>query len=331
MPNKHKNTKLRTKLLLSGKLNKKKEVQSTLKYLAEKDAIDKEDINFDFENETNEFGKLDDGDDDTRKLKTPKKRKNPNFKNSDDIKKPKFDEKSEIKKLTNKNENKKSVEVVPKKSKKNKYFFMAHPEALEKKETILATQEKSKFIIDEEKIKANQSKKLKNSKLKNGSSDDSMKTGKKVKKDSKEKLWVVEECSEEEPEAKVPEKNKKNKSKAIILDITDIDKSFKIKKKLKKLEDGSTVEILVPEIVSNEDFEELDDEDEEEEQEEQLIELEECESEEEQQNEEADSKKTQQSSFTNNAMEKLKSSRFRYLNQLLYTQDSSKSFEFFKK
>ena len=41
-------------------------------------------------------------------------------------------------------------EQLPKKSKKNKYFFLAHPDALDKKSDIAKA---SKFVIDEEKLK----------------------------------------------------------------------------------------------------------------------------------------------------------------------------------
>lgn len=114
MPNKHKNAKLRTKLLLSGKLNKKQEVQSTLKYIAEKTAIDNEDINYDFENEKNDFGKLDSDDDDTRKIKTPKKRKLPS------VTKPKIfeDKKPKLDKEPAKN----GEGVLPKKAKRTSIF-----------------------------------------------------------------------------------------------------------------------------------------------------------------------------------------------------------------
>ncbi|CAF0855287.1 unnamed protein product [Brachionus calyciflorus] len=339
MPNKHKNSKLRTKLLLSGKLNKKKEVQSTLKYLAEKDALDKEDINFDFENDTNDFGKLEDGDDDTRKLRNPKKRKNTNN-STNEIKKPRFDEQPENK--SQKKTNKKSEEIVPKKSKKNKYFFMAHPEAFDKKEEILS-KEKSNFVIDEQKIKANQQKKQKN--LTQKKIEAEKKIEKKDKQKSKDKLWAIEECnSEGEEDEKVKKetnktvKKKNKKSEELILDFTDIDKNFKIKKTIKKLEDGTSIEVFGPQFLQD-DSKDDDEEEEDENEEQDLNEIdeddedeqnEEVEKENSEQNEGSDKNLEEKSSFTNNAMEKLKSSRFRYLNELLYTQNSSKSFEFFK-
>ena len=43
------------------------------------------------------------------------------------------------------------LDSLPKNSKKNKYFFMAHPEMLKDKETISKGTE---FVIDEEKMKA---------------------------------------------------------------------------------------------------------------------------------------------------------------------------------
>lgn len=49
MPNKHKKTKIITKLLAKGKLNQKENVKSTLNAIIRKQQIDSEDINFDFE------------------------------------------------------------------------------------------------------------------------------------------------------------------------------------------------------------------------------------------------------------------------------------------
>jgi hypothetical protein len=94
-------SKLTTKMLISGKLNSSKDVQSTIKYLEKKSEIDNEGINFDFENDRNDFGKLDEHDDDTRKLKrtqaSPKasqKRKKKDSQNDDESesKKVKHDE-----------------------------------------------------------------------------------------------------------------------------------------------------------------------------------------------------------------------------------------------
>lgn len=59
---------------------------------------------------------------------------------------------------------------MPKKSKKNKYFFIAHPEALTKKEHLIQNGQDSddlkKFVIDREKIKLNEKKKAKKEKRK---------------------------------------------------------------------------------------------------------------------------------------------------------------------
>lgn len=310
MPNKHKNAKLRTKLLLSGKLNKKKEVQNTLKYLSEKDAIEKEDIDFDFEKQSNDFGKLDDGDDDSNRIKNPKKRKNP-INPEQDAKKKKLNKNLE------KTKNSKPDDLIPKKSKKNKYFFIAHPEALDKKDEIISIDKKQKFIIDNKKIEKSLEKKEKRQK---------MVQPKVIEKQSNdEKLWNIQECSSNEEEEKIldiKEKKKKKKSKDFILDITDIDKNFKIKKSIKRLEDGSTVEVYAPEIQQHIEESEEEESDKEDLKMAQLSE-----------NEENDQDKNASSDclFISQAADKLKSSRFRYLNQLLYSQDSSKSFEFFKR
>lgn len=113
----------------------------------------------------------------------------------------------------------------------------------------MSEKDKNKFVIDEEKIKANQTKKAKNQNIKEKPSANK-KTDQKEKK--VDKLWVIQECSSSEDETveanKKNKKKKKNHSEGLILDISDIDKSFKIKKTLKRLEDGSTVEVFLPEM-----------------------------------------------------------------------------------
>lgn len=333
MPNKRKFSKLATKLLISGKLNKKESVQETLKYLAKKAEIDNEDIDFDFENVKNDFGKLEEGDDDTRKLKTktrkPKKRpaEDSSLADKKEAKMPKLSE-------TVSNKSNSSSDIIPKKSKKNKYFFVAHPEEIKKKQDILKAEEgtKTKFVIDKEKIKLNKIKKLKAKKMESAAGDKneiknkkkSETVGKKGLKKGKNKIWVIENCSSsDEEESK--EKFTDNESSEKALNIENIDKSFKLKKTIEKLEDGSVIEVFKPEYIEEDDASNDNSEEEDE------NENESKQASEPSKDEKKDKGKKNGSTVKNIMTEKLLASRFRYLNEMLYTQPSSESFDYFKK
>lgn len=337
MPNKRKFSKLATKLLISGKLNKKESVQETLKYLAKKAEIDNEDIDFDFENVKNDFGKLEDGDDDTRKLKTkirkPKKRPAEDSSLADK-KEAKISKLSE----TVSNKSNPSSDIIPKKSKKNKYFFVAHPEEIKKKQDILKAEEgtKTKFVIDKEKIKLNKIKKLKAKKMESAAGNKneiknkkkSETVGKKGLKKGKNKIWVIENCSSsDEDESK--EKFTDNESSEKALNIENIDKSFKLKKTIEKLKDGSVIEVFKPEYIEEDDASNDNDPDNSEEEGENEDESQQAS--EPSKDEKKDKGKKNGSTVKNMMTEKLLASRFRYLNEMLYTQPSSESFDYFKK
>lgn len=253
MPNKRKSSKLATKMLISGKMNSNKDVISTLKLLEKKSRMDNEDINFDYENVRNDFGRLEENDDDTKKLRKsdimPKfgqKRRSKKSKDEDETdqsapsKKLKTDDPSETK------ASKKVANVImPKKSQKNKYFFIAHPEAIKKKDEIFANQEDSmisKFVIDTEKIKLNKVKKLRNlNKISNEETSPKVKQdlkGKKQIKKGKNQIWSITECSESSsPESDSEEhkiQNNENSKPCQVLELNDIDKSFRVVKVLEK-------------------------------------------------------------------------------------------------
>lgn len=308
MPNKHKKQKLINKLLISGKLDKKENVKKSREYLAKKIAIDQEGIDFDCDLDKNgEFEKLDpseDKSDNKKAAEMPKKRKLPPSQTMQIQAPEKVNSTSQAQNMS-----------VPKKSKNNKYFFLAHPEALGKKDTILNDQSKKKFVIDEEKIKLNKKKKkLPN---KNAASANEEKASKgETKKIESANLWSIEECSESESdEATRNEKSITTKNYCINI---DVDKSFKIKKMLKKLEDGSVVEEFVPEFVQEVS---------EEEDEETGEKMQENEENGDVENEDGKDDRIGE----NPLMDKLKSSRFRYLNEMLYSQPSQKSLEYFQK
>ena len=360
MPNKRRIAKLQTKLLASGKLKSTAKAQSVLKYLAEKAAIDNEDVDYDYDlDKNNDFEKI--TDDTTKVVKGAKHGKKPGGvkrnKQPDDSgsKKAKF-EAPQVKPVAKKGE-----AVLPKKSKKNKYFFMAHPEALDKKDALIQSA-KSDFVIDEEKFKMIEAKKKAN---KGTEANGKKKKTEKKSKDSKSNgrkppshlfknnnLWHFEPCSSSDEE----DNNGNQPTEGGILDIDNIDKGFEIKKFIEKLEDGTTVEVFKPVPIANDNGkhtkrngdESDDEEDGNEEEEEEEVEDQEGaeessddpdEEEEEQEEPETDIKETSQetngngssSSVRSMMMEKLKASRFRYLNELLYTQPSAKSYELFEK
>jgi hypothetical protein len=107
------------------------------------------------------------------------------------------------------------------------------------------------------------------------------------------------------------------------LELNDIDKSFRIKKSLEKQKDGSFIEVIRPEFM--EDAAEDDESDEKESNSE-------IEEESEKQEKVIRKIETSKNGTSNNPLvEKLKSSRFRYLNELLYTHPSAYSLDFFEK
>lgn len=338
MPNKHKNKKLKTKLLISGKLNKKENVIDTYNYLAQKSQQEQEDINFDYENDKNtDFEKLE-PDDDNTKGKKHLKGARPSLKRK---LLPGSTESTKKAKITASQTPSTNSPALPKKSKKNKYFFLAHPDELDKKEDILSSKgdaAKNKFVIDEEKLKLNL-KKQKKAKPTN-SVDDQNESGsiesidKKSKKQKKsDNLWSIEQCSDEEKTDDQVEqpvklsKTKKKSQKIPILNIEDLDKSFKINKSVKRLEDGTLVEVFKPDILDDEDDDDDDENDEEEDEDDENQQEDQSDEDETTQHPTEDENKNDDN--FNDLNDKLKASRFRYLNEMLYTQPSDKSFEYF--
>ena len=362
MPNKHRLRKIQTKLLTSGHLNNKPGVQQALRYIAEKAELDKEDINFNFETGKNsDFERLETHDDNTLtggRVKQDPRRNNKRKAGpkvnliEEKIKRQKMFEENggttkvikadnevargkKTKKISIKNPpTTNTSKIVPTKSKKNKYFFIAHPEVLaKKKDEILANEKlKEKFVLDDEKMKLNEVKKEKRKmkKLSLKSKEEATKKLSKtesIKKMKKSKIWIIEECSSESESEEVASVANNN---AQILDIDNIDKHFRLKKTKQKMSDGGFVEAFMPEILNdndNVDKETANEED--------LLMSDGKRKDNEEEKEEIDEEKSEQKNETvsgpkNEMMEKLTASRFRYLNQLLYTQESSKSFEYFK-
>lgn len=313
MPNKRKLAKLRTKLLVSGKLNENKNVKETFKQLEKKAQIDNEGINYDYEKDLNkDFERINEGERVNKKNMKLNMAKPFGF--TSNKKRKAEDENTQVvktKKQKIKNDSKPIVKLdsLPKNSKKNKYFFMAHPEMLKDKETIFKGTE---FVIDEEKMKLNELKKKKKIVNQDLKSTD-VKKEKKIKNKLKTKsnnLWVIDECgsSDEDNVAAINEEGQSAK----MLNLSSVEKNFVIKESFEKLEDGTVIKVFKPEMVEGSDNEE----------DEPVISEE---------NEKEFTKNEQAEQSKNPLMEKLQSSRFRYLNELYYTHSSDKSFEYFRK
>ena len=321
MPNKHKFSKLKTKLLAKGKMSENKNVQSTMKYIEEKALIDNEDINYDFDEKKCGFERLPDEDECNKKIKKmqkapPKKRKL--------IEEETGDTGNKKQAKTVPEQTKKAGEL-PKKSKKNKYFFMAHPEKLKDNALIQETSANTNFVIDQEKMKLNELKK-KAKKIVDKTDKSVSKTANKSLKPLDNNVWQIEECDSDEADENQIKHEPTTTSQC--LDFKSFEKNFKIKKVIEKMDDGTLVEVYKPEMDdSDAENSELDEENEaepdEDHAEEEVVE-----------EPEAKPKKEpnpNNASVRNQMLEKLQSSRFRYINELLYTQPSDKSFKYFQK
>jgi hypothetical protein len=390
MPNKHRLKKLTTKMLTSGNFKQQNDgIAHARRHIAERAELDKEEVNFDFENErgAGDFEKLEAHDDHTSngggKIKKDP-HKNNKRKGSGGggggsstntsslieakVKRQKMINEEEAssefipkKKSKKEREAEKQIvaaavsvnqaKIVPTKSKKNKYFFMAHPEVLEKKRDEILSNEAitDKYVIDSEKMKLNEQKKFKQLKLKKktkGSSDPVKEIKKKNdKKIKKNKLWIIEECesSDDDDDDSAQTTPNNNNSVGLVLDIDNIDKHFRLKKTMQRLADGTVCEVFKPEVLNENDNAEeeenetepvyMDEDESGSEDDENVNEEEEGEVEEEKAVEvkkKAVAAEKPANGARNEMMEKLNASRFRFLNELLYTQASDKSFEYFR-
>jgi hypothetical protein len=361
MPNKHRMKKLATKMLASGNFKSTDEgVRHARRQIAERAELDKEDVNFDFETDAKhtDFEKLDAHEDVDFKAAVKgggnRKRKTagasaPNSLIEQKIKRLKGDnnETAQVASPEVTKKKKKGVplvevktaavnssKIIPSKSKKNKYFFMAHPDVLaKKKEAVTELNKDNKYVIDDEKMRLNDKKKKEKKKVvvttaevvKKRSGDENKK---KMKKKS---LWVVEECSSEDEDASpvVAQSGVQH-----VLDIDNIDKHFRLKKTIKKLADGTSVQVFQPEVLDDNENAAVDEKGQAEGEDEQgeSSDEENSQGEENKEIEEevnGNGSVAKEPEVRNEMMEKLNASRFRFLNELLYTQPSDKSFEYF--
>jgi len=235
----------------------------------------------------------------------------------------------------------KSLDIVPKNSKKNKYFFMAHPEQLEKHaKSIEEISASTKFVIDEAKLKLNETlKKKKDIMKKNGTLET-------VKNDStnnntgmiKKGLWESGWCDSDD--SQIPDNSDKFNENTItheILDFSELDSKVKVKKRKERKSDGSFIEVFSHERIGNKITEESD-KDQEKEKKQNVKEKDTNKKEIKNATQDSNCLTADKNNFEkapeikrNQMMDQLKSSRFRYLNELLYTQESDKSLKYFKK
>ncbi len=353
MPNKKKFKKLQLNALRKGKLNDQQHVKETLKHIVAKSAIDNEDINFDFDEKRAGFERLVDNDACDKKIRKSmlaeaKKRKSMaeiEKEKAKEAKKQKLNEKKAA--VAESGSAVKGLEIVPKNSKKNKYFFLAHPDKLKKHaKSIEEISSSTKFVIDEAKLKLNETLKEKKEIMKkNGTLE--MNDGLKKNDGGRKRKGVWESGWCDSDDSQVPDNSGVFNADAKtheILDFSELGSKVRVKKIKERQADGSFVEVFSHEKTkkkksqSEGDEDEVKEEEGPEEVEEEAGEEEEVEEDEEQENsksEKLESNKknnpeTDPVAKRNQMMDQLKSSRFRYLNELLYTQESDKSFKYFK-
>lgn len=328
MPNKKKVSKLFTNALAKGKLSSLPQVKDALRIMSEKKARDTEDIDFNFdESKVRGFDKLSGEDAQDKRMRKSLFSGDKKRKSQAEIETDKKREAKRQKKASNlakaAAQPNAGDAIVPKSSKKNKYFFMAHPDKLEKHKTeeIEAISTSTNFIIDKEKIQLNEAKlKKKQSQLKkNGTTvEQSPSNGKKAKKnDGVSKVT----------RPKITAADMKNSP---VIDFSELGKQkFKFKTSQEEGPDGIMVSVLsfgCEDKVAADGAEsgsdnrsEVGEEDEEEavQEDEEIIE---------------DLKEDRKEPTKRNQMlDKLQASRFRYLNEMLYTQQSGESFKYFQK
>lgn len=314
MPNKRKLAKIRLKLLASGKLNTNKNVKDTLKQLESKAQIDNEDINFNYEKDgSKNFEKIEDGERNNRKTQRMnmakpfgyvRKRKESSSEMGNKIKKQKVDNEPKVVKTE-------LDTYLPRKSKKNKYFLLAHPEIIKDKEE----SKNSSDVIDINKLKKMKAKSEKQTSSENKNKKGESKSTKKSLKTKSNNIWLIDECNSSDDEQIVFNSTDQTSR---TFDLSNIEKSFKIKETFEKMDDGTIIKVFKPEFVENESAESED-------------ETEEKKTKTKKQVAKEDETQKVTSVSKNPLMEKLQSSRFRYLNEIFYTQTSDKSFEYFQK
>ncbi len=201
------------------------------------------------------------------------------------------------------------------KVKKNKYFFLAHPEY---KSKVDVTTIGEKFVVDKEKVE--KIKSLIKANEPNGKSSNGSKTKKYDKKaDGYSSIWQIERCdsSEDDDESSTKsetEKKKKMKKKKAEFDLM-LNENLNIQKQSETLDDGTLVETIRMIADDEPDLSEPDD----------------MKPVKKKQKKTNKPEKAQKTSNQSDAEVQLQSSRFRFLNELLYTKPSDDSFEYFQK
>lgn len=320
MPNKHRKSKLKDKLLLSGANLKQEHIKTTLKQLIEKSKIEE---GSDLEEEYDKNGHNVDIINDKDKV---------------EVVKHEVLHKNVLKKKENKKKSSTESDIITKKNKKNKYFLLAHPELKEKIKNI----DNLNFVVNKEVVKKKflvpKSTKQEKSDRKNESNNSGS------SKNKKNSLWIIEPCSSSsDDEDELNKKNKKKrknlsedeqhqtkKKKKNVIDKVDLS-NFKFETSKQVMEDGTIVETFKA-IEEKHDSDEEDNTIGNEKNTSSKIDKKENKKLKNVNDEKSLVSKEVKNKTKLNEMEtKLQSSRFRYLNEFLYTKKSEESFEYFKR
>jgi hypothetical protein len=337
MPNKRKLSKLFTNALAKGKLADLPQVKEAMKMMNEKRARDTEDIDFNFdESKVRGFDKLTGEDAQDKRMRKSmfsegKKRKSQAEIDAVSKRDAKRQKKAANQAATQKKDQ--GAVIVPKSSKKNKYFFLAHPDKLEKHKTeeIQAISTSTNFVMDKEKIELAAIKKKKSLMKQNGNKKGAeMET----KCESAKKPSKDDEKTVENKRPKITSADYKNTP---VLDFSELGKTkFKFKTVMEEGPDGTM--ISVTKFAGDDDGDDDKSNANDKGSEDEAVEQSDSEDGEEgsQDNEEPKEndrtdKKKEKTGAVSQMVDKLQASRFRYLNEMLYTQESNESFKYFDK
>jgi hypothetical protein len=279
MPNKKRRSKLKDKMLSKnlGSTSKPEHIKMTLKKLMEKSKIEESDD----EQNNESAGILPTTEQPEQLQQQPVSRK--------------------------KTKDQQATGNLDKKIKKNKYFFLAHPEF---KNKVDITSIGENFVVEKEKVEKISGLKTNNS-VENGK-----KKSEKIKPAQKKigysTIWTIERCDSSEDEE--DDNGTAKKKKKANVDNEEAHKNLKFQKKYETLADGTVVE-TIDMVKSDESASETESRDD------KPVEKK-------QKKLKSDKKQNVKQS---EAEVQLQSSRFRYLNELLYTKPSEDSFEYFKR
>ena len=308
MPNKKRSAKLRDKKLIQSGANFKDEhVKSLLKELIKKSRVEDDDY-----------------EEDERNLEDVTQSKDEEEGVVD------LAEKVEIAAPVPKRKATTTGEKITKKNKKNKYFLIAHPDMKEK-----VKNDNHGFVVNKDIVKKKFLVEKSETNRKSNNGVDEYKELSKIDTsvdDATATLWKIEPCTDDDDDNEKEEKNglkkKKNKKKRKLGEIKEV-KDLKFETKREVLEDGTIVETYC--AVNEEEKEVVASKEDDEEHVEKSVKK--------KKGNQIKSENGEKNKFEKDdkpavelgeAEKKLQSSRFRYLNELLYTKKSEEAFTYFK-